>query len=109
MAAELITALDAALPTTTMEKIKHIKAIQDVTAVLAGRQTLEGPTVLTAGTHAPRVCTGTPAPRVAAPRKKVGRVATTSNNITAPNIVIRNMPLVHERQQPFQHPHRQRR
>ena len=53
------------------------------------------------GTHAPRVCTSTPAPRVAAPSPRVAnapppRVATTSNNITAPN-VIRNMPLVHER------------
>jgi len=82
-----------------MEKIKHIKAIQDLTAILAGRQTPECPTVRT-GTH-PTVSTGTPAPRVAAPSPRVVntppmRVATTSNNITAPT-VIRNMPLVHER------------
>jgi len=91
MAAELIKALSAVVPTTTTEKIKHIKAIQDLTASLARRQTPEGPTV-----HP-----GTPAPRVAAPIPRVAnapppRVATTSNNITAPN-VIRNMPLVHER------------
>jgi hypothetical protein len=90
-AAELIKALGAAVPTTTTEKVKHIKAIQDLTAILAGRQTPERPTV-----H-----TGTPAPRVAAPSPRVAnvpppRVATTLNNITAPN-VIRNMPLVHER------------
>jgi hypothetical protein len=35
-AAELITALGVAVPTATMEKIKHIKAIQDLTAILAG-------------------------------------------------------------------------
>jgi len=99
MAAELIKALGAVAPTTTTEKIKHIKAIQDLTAILAGRQTPECPTVRT-GTH-PTVSTGTPAPRVAAPSPRVvntlpPRVATTSNNITAPN-VIRNMPLVHGR------------
>jgi hypothetical protein len=98
--AELITALGVAVPTTTTKKIKHIKAIQDLTAILVGRQTPEEQTVRT-GTHTPRVRTGTPAPRVAAPSPRVAnapppRVATTSNNITAPN-VIRNMPLVHER------------
>jgi len=36
MAAEIITALGAAVPTTTTEKIKRIKAIQDLTAILAG-------------------------------------------------------------------------
>jgi len=98
MAAELIKALGAAVPTTTMEKIKHIKAIQDLTAILAGRQSPECPEVRT-GTH-PTVSTGTPAPRVAARSPRVAntphpRVATTLNNITAPN-VIRNMLLVHE-------------
>jgi len=98
-AAELIKALGAAVPTTTTEKIKHIKAIQDLTAILAGQQTPECPKMRT-GTH-PTVSTGTPAPRVTAPSPRVvntppPRVATTSKNIMAPN-VIRNMPLVHER------------
>jgi len=98
-AAKLIKALGAAVPTTTMEKIKHIKAIQDLTAILAGRQSPECPAVRT-GTH-PTVSTGTPAPRVAAPSPMVAntpppRVATTLNNIMALN-VIRNMQLMHER------------
>jgi hypothetical protein len=40
MAAELLKALDAAVPTTTTttEKIKHIRAIQNLTAILTGRQ-----------------------------------------------------------------------
>jgi hypothetical protein len=100
MAAKLITALGVAVPTTTTEKIKHIKAIQDLAAILAGQQTPEEPTMRT-GTHAPRVRTGTLTPRVVTPSPRVAnapppRMATTSNNITAPN-VIRNMPLVHER------------
>ena len=81
-----------------MEKIKHIKAIQDLTAILAGRQTPECPAVRT-GKH-PTVSTGMPAPRVVAPSPRVvntppPRVATTLNNITALN-VIRNMQLVHD-------------
>jgi hypothetical protein len=35
-AAELIKALGAAMPTTTAAKIKHIKAIQDLSSILAG-------------------------------------------------------------------------
>jgi hypothetical protein len=86
MAAELIKALGAVVPTTSMDKIKHIRAIQDLTAILARPQTPEAE----------------PAPRVTAPSLRVAnvpppRVATTSNNITAPN-VIRNMPLVHQHQ-----------
>ena len=46
-AAELIKALGAAVPTMTTEKIKHIKAIQDLISILAGRQTPECPTVRT--------------------------------------------------------------
>jgi hypothetical protein len=40
MAAELLKALDATVPTTTTttEKIKHIRAIQNLTAILTGRQ-----------------------------------------------------------------------
>ena len=37
MAAGLIKALGATMPATTMEKIKHIRAIQDLTVILAGR------------------------------------------------------------------------
>ena len=59
-----------AVPTMTTKKNKHIKAIQDLTTILAGRQTPEEPTMHT-GTHAPRVRTGTPAPRVAAPSPRV--------------------------------------
>ena len=33
MAAELIKALGAAVPATTTEKIKHIRAIQDLTVI----------------------------------------------------------------------------
>ena len=38
MAAELLKALDAAVPTTTTEQVKHIRVIQNLTAFLAGRQ-----------------------------------------------------------------------
>ena len=86
MAAELIKALGAAVPTTTKDKIKHIRAMQDLTVILARRQTPEVP----------------PAPRMVAPSPRVPNVpppmvATTSNNITTPDI-IRNMPLVHQHQ-----------
>ena len=85
-AAELIKALGAAVPATTTEKIKHIRAIQDLTVILAGQRTPEAP-------PAPRVVV--PSPRV--PNAPPPRVATTLNDITAPNI-IRNMPLVHQHQ-----------
>ncbi len=84
------------MPTTTAEKIKHIKAIQDLFSILAGAR--DSSTIRTntypAATHP------LPAQRVAAPSTRVmnappPRVATTSNNITAPN-VIRTMPLVHQ-------------
>jgi hypothetical protein len=85
-AAELIKALGAAVPTRTTEKIKPIRAIQDLTVILARRQTPEAP-------PAPRVVV--PSPRV--PTAPPPRVTTTSNNITAPNI-IRNMLRVHQHQ-----------
>ena len=86
------------MPTTTAEKIKHIKAIQDLSSILAGAQ--DSSTMRTS-TH-PATTHPLTAQRVAAPSTRVAnapppRVATTSNNITAPN-VIRNMPLVHQRQ-----------
>ncbi len=66
------------------KQIRHIRAIQNLTAIMTGqRDTPEEP----------------PSPRVVASTARVVsapplRVATTSNNITAPN-VIRTMPLVH--------------
>ncbi len=86
MATELIKTLGAAVPATTTEKIKYIRAIQDLTVILAGQQTPEAPPV-------PRVVV----PNLRVPNAPPPRVATTSNNITAPNI-IRNMPLMHQRQ-----------
>jgi hypothetical protein len=67
------------------EKIRHIHAIQNLTAIMTGQcEAPEEP----------------PSPRVVAPTVRVvsappPRVATTLNNITAPN-VIRTMPLVHQ-------------
>jgi hypothetical protein len=61
-----------------LQKIKHIRAIQKMTAIMAGQQ---APAML----PAQRVVESTP------------RMATTSNNIMAPNI-IRNMPCIHQRQ-----------
>jgi hypothetical protein len=97
-AAEFIKALGAAMPTTTAEKIKHIKAIQDLSSILAGAR---DSSMMRTSMH-PTTTHPLPAQRVAAPSPMVAntphpRVATTSNNITAPN-VIRHMPLVHQRQ-----------
>ena len=96
-AAELIKANATAMPTTTVEKIKYIKTIQDLSSILAGAR---GSSTMRTSTH-PTTTQSLPAQRVAAPSPRVAnapppRVATTSNNITTPN-VIRNMPLVHER------------
>jgi len=86
------------MPTTTAEKIKHIKAIQDLSSILAGAR--DSSTMRTSP-H-PTTPHPLPAQRVAVPSPRVAnvpppRVATTSNNITAPN-VIGNMPLVHQSQ-----------
>jgi hypothetical protein len=68
------------------KKIRHIQAIQNLTAIMTGqRDAPEEP----------------PSPRVVAPTARVvsappPRVATTSNNITAPNVT-RTMPLVLQR------------
>ncbi len=98
MAAELIKALSAAMPTTTAEKIKHIKAIQDLSSIFASAR---DSSMMRTSTH-PTTTHPLPAQRVAAPSLRVAntpppRVATMSNNITAPN-AIRHMPLVHQRQ-----------
>jgi hypothetical protein len=79
------------------KKIKHIKAIQDLSAILVGAR--DSSTMRTS-TH-PATTQPLTAQRVAAPSTRVvnappPRMATTSNNITAPN-VIRTMPLVHQR------------
>jgi hypothetical protein len=97
-AAELIKALGAAMPTMTSEKIKHIKAIQYLSSILAGAR---DSSMMRTSTH-PTTTHPLPAQRVAAPRPRVAntpppRVAAMSNNITTPN-VIRRMPLVHQRQ-----------
>jgi hypothetical protein len=85
------------MPTTTAEKMKHIKAIQDLSAILAG---VQDRSMMHTSTH-PATTHPLPAQRVAAPSTRVAnapptRVATTSNKITAPH-VIRTMPLVHQR------------
>ncbi len=67
------------MPTLTSEKLKHIGAIRQLTAIMAGQQ--QQPQMTDAPTQ--RVATTSPP-----------RVATTSNNITAPS-VIRQMPLIH--------------
>ena len=95
---ELIKALSAAMPTTTTDKIKHIKAIQDLSSILAVAR--DNSTMRTS-TH-PATTQPPTSQRVAAPSTRVEnapppRVATTSNNITTPN-VIRTMPLVYQRQ-----------
>ncbi len=85
-AADILKALENTIPTTTMEKIRHIQAIQNLTAIMTGqREAPEEP----------------PSPRVVTPFARVisaphPKVATTLNNITAPN-VIRTMPLVQQR------------
>ena len=91
------------MPTTTAAKIKHINAIQDLSSILAGARDSSNAyeyASMRTSTH-PTTTQSLPAQRVAAPSPRVAnapppRVATTSNNITTPN-VIRNMPLVHER------------
>ncbi len=85
-AADILKALGNNVPTKTTEKIRHIRAIQNLTAIMTGQQ------------DAPEE---PPFPRVVAPTARVvsappPRVATTSINITAPN-VIKTMPLVYQR------------
>jgi hypothetical protein len=90
------------MPTTTAAKIKHIKAIQDLSSILAGARDSSNAyeyALMRTSTH-PTTTQSLPAQRVAAPSPRLAnapppRVATTSNNITAPN-VIRHMPLVHQ-------------
>jgi hypothetical protein len=84
-AADILKELGNTIPPTTTKKIRYIQAIQNLTAIMTGQQ------------EAPEE---PPSPRVVAPTARVvsappPRMATTLNNITAPNI-IRTMPLVHQ-------------
>jgi hypothetical protein len=76
------------VPKSTATKIKHIQAMQELTAIMAG-QRVTPPTV------------DAPTTRVVAPSQRVATapssMATTSNNITTP-IAIRQMPLIHQGQ-----------
>ncbi len=87
-ATNLITQLGQTVPTTTSNKLKHLNAICQLTAIMAGPP--NSPATIT---PPPRVGVRAP-PRVGAPPL---RVATSSNNITAP-AVTRQLPRVHQRQ-----------
>ena len=87
-AAALLQALGTTVPTSATEKCKYIRAIQDLTVIMAGQPASQPPI-------------DSPDTRMEAASQRVGhatppRVATTLNNIIAPN-VIRQMPLVHQR------------
>ena len=87
-AADLLQALGTTVPTSATAKRKYIRAIKDLTAIMAGQHASQPPIDL-------------PDTRMEAVSQRVGhatspRVATTSNNITAP-YVIRQMPGVHQR------------
>jgi hypothetical protein len=80
-AEDLLASLGGTVLVSTNDKIKYIRAIQQLTAIMA-RQRVQ-----------PQPASAPPQMVVATPPL---RVATTSNNTTAPN-VIRQMPLVHQR------------
>jgi hypothetical protein len=87
-AADLLKVFGGTVPKSTTEKMKHIRAIQELTAIIAGQRTTP-PTVEDASS-----------PRVVAPCLRVAttpppRVATTSNNIMTFD-AIRQMQLVHQ-------------
>jgi hypothetical protein len=77
---DLLASLGGSVPVSINDKIKYIRAIQQLTAIMAGQRVQPQ----LASSPSQKV-TATPPPRV----------ATTSNNTTAPN-VIRQMPLVHQ-------------
>ena len=86
-ATDLLQSLGTTVPISATAKRKYIRAIQDLTAIMAGQQASQPPidlpdTILEAASQ--RVGHATPP-----------RVATTLNNNTAPN-VIRQMLLVHQ-------------
>jgi hypothetical protein len=80
-AEDLLASLGGTVLVSTNDKIKYIRAIQQLTAIMAGQRVQPKP----ASAPSQRVV-ATPPPRV----------ATTSNNSTAPN-VIRQMQLAHQR------------
>jgi hypothetical protein len=87
-AADLLKVLGGTVPKASTDKIKHVQAIRELTAIIAGQQT-DPPTV------------DAPTPRVVAPCPRVvttppPRVAATSNNITTPD-AIRQMPQILQR------------
>ena len=86
-ASNLLQAFGTTVPTSATAMRKYIRAIQDLMEIMAGQQ-------------ATLLLIDSPATRVGAAGQRVGqatppRVATTWNNITAPN-VIRQMPLIHQ-------------
>ncbi len=87
MATNLLKAFGTNLPALAAVKRNHVRAIQELTAIMTGRQ-------------ATLLSMDSPDTRVGAPDQRVEhalppRVATTSNNITAFN-VIQQIPLVHQ-------------
>jgi hypothetical protein len=88
VAADLLKVYGGAVTKSSANKIKHIRAIQELTAIMTG-QRMNPPTV-----DAPTPTVVAPCPRVATTPPP--RVATTSNNITTPD-AIRQMSLVHQR------------
>jgi hypothetical protein len=88
-AADLLKIFGCTVPKLAADKSKHIRAIQDLTAIMAGQRAAP-PTV-----DAPSARVIAPCPRVVTTPPP--RVATISNNITTPN-AIRQMPLNHQRQ-----------
>jgi hypothetical protein len=76
-AADLLKVFGGTVSKSTADKIKHIQAIQDFTAIMAGKQatppTVDKPSARVVAS-CPRVVTALPP-----------KVATTSNNITTPN------------------------
>jgi hypothetical protein len=86
--AGLLQHLGRAIPTTTTAKLKHLKAICQLTTIMSGQPNAPPP-----DPTSPRVVPATP-PRVAVAAPP--RLATMSNTITAPN-TIRQFPIVHQR------------
>ncbi len=87
VAADLPNVFGGTVPTLTTDKIKHIQAIQQLTAIMAGLRSTP-PTV-----DAPTVRVVAPCPRVVTTPPPM--VAIISNNIITPN-AIRQIPLVHQ-------------
>ena len=86
-AATVLRRLGKTIPDTAAAKLQHIRAIRDLTAIMAGSTTSSPPTA-----PPPRVDAATP-PRV--PDSAPPRVATTSNDVLTPN-AIRDRPRLHQ-------------